>query len=628
MNGLFVVIISALILVLAYRFYGAFIGAKVLTVNQYNVTPAFRFEDGHDYVPTNRYVVFGHHFAAIAGAGPLVGPVIAAQFGYLPGALWILIGGVLAGAVHDCVILFCSMRYDGKSIAEIAKAQINGNVGLATSFAVLFLNILAMAGMAVVIVNALHDSPWGTFTIGMTIPIAIFIGIYMQFLRPGKIKEGTVIGVVLTLLAVLAGPYVQASPTLAPMFTISATGISIALIIYGFVAAALPVWLLLAPRDYLSTYMKIGTIGALALGVIIVGPTIQMPAVTQFVNGGGPVITGPVLPFIFITIACGAISGFHSMIATGTTPKMLMNERSIVPVGYGAMLTESFIAMMALIAATSLIPNDYFAINSTAEHFQALGMQVVDLPQLNAMVGENVAHRPGGAVSLAVGMAFIFSNIPGLDHLMNYWYHFCIMFEALFIMTIIDAGTRVGRYMLQELIGRVWPKFGDTHWTPGSVIASALISGAWGYILLQNNLSVIWPIFGVSNQLLAIITLAISSVVICSLGKSRYVWVTGLPWAFLTVVIFWADFLNMASYIQTGKMLLFVVSAIMLILVIIVSIGSLKKCFELSKTVPRSDATTATVEAEAFKKLQELVATDPRAKRFAELTCKEFRPQQ
>lgn len=613
MNGLFVVIISALILVLAYRFYGAFIGAKVLTVNQYNVTPAFRFEDGHDYVPTNRYVVFGHHFAAIAGAGPLVGPVIAAQFGYLPGALWILIGGVLAGAVHDCVILFCSMRYDGKSIAEIAKAQISDNVGLATSFAVLFLNILAMAGMAVVIVNALHDSPWGTFTIGMTIPIAIFIGIYMQFLRPGKIKEGTIIGVVLTLLAVVAGPAVQASPTLAPMFTISATGISIALIIYGFVAAALPVWLLLAPRDYLSTYMKIGTIGALAIGVIVVGPTIQMPAVTQFVNGGGPVITGPVLPFIFITIACGAISGFHSMIATGTTPKMLMNERSIVPVGYGAMLTESFVAMMALIAATSLIPNDYFAINSTAEHFQALGMQVVDLPQLNAMVGENVAHRPGGAVSLAVGMAFIFSNIPGLDHLMNYWYHFCIMFEALFIMTIIDAGTRVGRYMLQELIGRVWTKFGDPHWTPGSVIASALISGAWGYILLQNNLSVIWPIFGVSNQLLAIITLAISSVVICSLGKARYVWVTGLPWAFLTVVIFWADFLNMASYARTGKMLLLVVSAIMLVLVVIVSIGSLRKCFELSKTVPRSDATTATVEAEAFKKLQELVATDPQA---------------
>ena len=461
----------------------------------------------------------------------------------------------------------------------------------------------------------------------MTIPIALFIGIYMQFLRPGKIKEGTVIGVVLTLLAVVAGPAVQASPTLAPIFTISRHGIDIALIIYGFVAAALPVWLLLAPRDYLSTYMKIGTIGALAIGVIVVGPTIQMPALTQFCAGGGPVITGPVLPYIFITIACGAVSGFHCMISTGTTPKMLMNERSIVPVGYGAMLTESFVAMMALIAATSLVPNDYFAINSTAEHFNALGMQVVDLPQLNAMVGENVAHRPGGAVSLAVGMAFIFSNIPGLDSLMSYWYHFCIMFEALFIMTIIDAGTRVGRYMLQELVGRVWTKFGDPHWTPGAIIASAAISGAWGYILVQGNLSTIWPIFGVSNQLLAIITLAISSVVICSMGKARYVWVTGLPWAFLTVVIFWADFLNMFGlYLPKGEMLLFVVSAIMLILVIIVSISSLRKCFELSKTVPASYTTTKSVEEEGLKKLQELVATDPKAKRFAELTCpKDFK---
>ena len=348
MNGLFLVIISALIFVLAYRFYGAFVAAKVLTVNQYKVTPAFRFEDGHDYVPTNKYVVFGHHFAAIAGAGPLVGPVIAAQFGYLPGALWIILGGVLAGGIHDMVILFASMRYDGKSIAEIAKSQMGGNIGLVTSLAVLFLNILAMAGMAVVIVNALHDSPWGTFTIGMTIPIAIFIGIYMHYLRPGKIREGTIIGVILTLLAVVLGPAVAASPTLAPLFTISPQGIGIALIIYGFVAAALPVWLLLAPRDYLSTYMKIGTIGALALGIIIVMPSIQMPAVTQFIGGGGPVITGPVLPYIFITIACGAVSGFHCMISTGTTPKMLMNERSILPVGYGAMLTESFVGMMAL----------------------------------------------------------------------------------------------------------------------------------------------------------------------------------------------------------------------------------------------------------------------------------------
>ena len=625
MNGLYLVIISALVFVLAYRFYGAFIAAKVLTVNQYKVTPAFRFEDGHDYVPTNKYVVFGHHFAAIAGAGPLVGPVIAAQFGYLPGALWILIGGVLAGAVHDMVILFASMRYDGKSIAEIAKAQIGDKIGLATTFAVLFLNILAMAGMAVVIVNALHDSPWGTFTIGMTIPIAVFVGLYLQFLRPGKIQEATIIGVALVLLAVVVGPSVQASPTLAPLFTISAQGIGIALIIYGFIAAALPVWLLLAPRDYLSTYMKIGTIGALALGIIIVGPAVEMPAVTQFCAGGGPVITGPVIPYIFITIACGAISGFHCMISTGTTPKMLMNERSILPVGYGAMLTESFVGMMALIAACALQPADYFAINSTAAHFQALGMQVVDLPMLNQMVGEDVAHRPGGAVSLAVGMAHIFSRIPGLDHLMNYWYHFCIMFEALFIMTIIDAGTRVGRYMVQELIGRVWPKFGDPQWLPGNIIASALISGSWGYIVLQGSLSTIWPIFGVSNQLLAIITLAISTVVICSMGKARYAWVTALPWAFMTVVIFWADFLNMFEiYLPKGEMLMFVVSAIMAFLVILISVASIKKCLYLAKTVPASYDTTETVESEEIKHLEQLVAQQDdegaRARRFKELT--------
>ena len=621
MNGLFLVIISALVFVLAYRFYGAFIATKVLAVNQYKVTPAFRFEDGHDYVPTNKYVVFGHHFAAIAGAGPLVGPVIAAQFGYLPGALWILIGGVLAGSVHDMVILFASMRYDGKSIAEIAKHQMGGSIGLVTSLAVLFLNILAMAGMAVVIVNALHDSPWGTFTIGMTIPIAVFIGIYMHYLRPGKIREGTVIGVVLTLLAVVLGPSVAASPTLAPLFTISAHGIGVSLIIYGFVAAAMPVWLLLAPRDYLSTYMKIGTIGALALGIIIVMPTIQMPAVTQFVSGGGPVITGPVIPYIFITIACGAISGFHCMISTGTTPKMLMNERSILPVGYGAMLTECFVGMMALIAATSLIPNDYFAINSTAEHFAALNMPVVDLPQLSHMVGEDVAHRPGGAVSLAVGMAFIFSGIPGLDHLMNYWYHFCIMFEALFIMTILDAGTRVGRYMLQELIGRVIPKFADPHWLPGALIASALISGSWGYIVLQGNLSTIWPIFGVSNQLLAIITLAVSSVVICSMGKARYLWVTIIPWVFLTVVIFYADFLNMFEiYLPKGEWLLFSVSAIMAVFVIIISIASIRKCIYLAKTVPASYDTTETVEAVELKRLKEMENSDPAAKHFDEET--------
>ena len=601
MNGLFLVIISALVFVLAYRFYGAFIATKVLAVNQYKVTPAFRFEDGHDYVPTNKYVVFGHHFAAIAGAGPLVGPVIAAQFGYLPGALWILIGGVLAGSVHDMVILFASMRYDGKSIAEIAKHQMGGSIGLVTSLAVLFLNILAMAGMAVVIVNALHDSPWGTFTIGMTIPIAVFIGIYMHYLRPGKIREGTIIGVVLTLLAVVLGPSVAASPTLAPLFTISAHGIGVSLIIYGFIAAAMPVWLLLAPRDYLSTYMKIGTIGALALGIIIVMPTIQMPAVTQFVSGGGPVITGPVIPYIFITIACGAISGFHCMISTGTTPKMLMNERSILPVGYGAMLTECFVGMMALIAATSLVPNDYFAINSTAEHFAALNMPVVDLPQLSHMVGEDVAHRPGGAVSLAVGMAFIFSSIPGLDHLMNYWYHFCIMFEALFIMTLIDSGTRVSRYMLQELIAPVFPKLGNPHFLPGVYLCAAIVSSLWGYLVLQGNIGTIWPLFGVSNQLLATMGLAIGTTVIMRLGHKRYAWVTGIPFVFMAVITVYADYLNIfTNYIPQAKWSLVIISLIMLILFALVVVEAIRSWIRLSG-IPQDYRTEKEVEEDYLK---------------------------
>ncbi|MFC2367415.1 MAG: carbon starvation protein A, partial [Veillonella parvula] len=449
MNGIYLVIASACILILAYRFYGAFIAAKVLTLDQYRPTPAMVHNDGHDYVPTNKWVTFGHHFAAIAGAGPLVGPVIAAQFGYLPGALWILIGSVLAGAVHDMVILFASVRYDGKSIADIAREEISKLAGFGAMLATLFLLIITLAGMAVVVANALHNSPWGFFSVFATIPIAIFIGIYLKWLRPGKIQEATIIGVALIFAAIIYGPNVAASEY-ASWFTYDLQTIEIMLAVYGFFAAALPVWLLLAPRDYLSTYLKIGTIGALALGIIIVMPEIQMPAVTPYIWGGGPVLKGSVFPYIFITIACGALSGFHTVIATGTTPKMLTNEKEILPIGYGAMLTEGFIAMMALIAATALHPDDYFAINSTVESFKALGLKVHELPALSAMVGEDLMHRPGGAVSLAVGMAHIFSRLPNMDHLMGYWYHFCIMFEALFIMTLIDAGTRVGRYLLQE----------------------------------------------------------------------------------------------------------------------------------------------------------------------------------
>lgn len=581
-NGVYLVVVSALILVLAYRFYGAFIAAKVLAVNQYKVTPAVRLEDGSDYVPTNKWVSFGHHFAAIAGAGPLVGPVIAAQFGYMPSFLWILIGGVLAGAVHDMVILFASVRHDGKSLANIVRSEVSPLAGSCALISTLFLLVLALAGMAVVVSNALQNSPWGFFTVSATIPIAIFIGLYLRYLRPGKIQEATVIGVTLVLLSVFVGPYIEHS-AFASWFTWDKKAVDYMLIIYGFFAAALPVWLLLAPRDYLSTYMKVGTIAALAIGIIVVAPEIQMPAFTEFVNGGGPVIKGPVLPYIFITIACGALSGFHALIGTATTPKMLTNEREILPIGYGAMLTESFVAMMALIAATSLHPNDYFAINSTAASFAALNMQPHELTQLSAMVGENVAHRPGGAVSLAVGMAHIFSRIPNMSHLMGYWYHFCIMFEALFILTIIDAGTRSGRYLVQELLGKVYKPFANPHWLPGIAITSALICASWGYIVLQGNLSTIWPIFGVSNQLLGTMVLAICTTVIYRLGRKRYAWVTMIPCFAMAIVTFWADYKNIVDhYIPQQLWLLTIMSLIMGILVVVVLVECVRSWVRLS----------------------------------------------
>ncbi len=604
MNGVYLVIITACVLILAYRFYGAFIAAKVLTLNQFKTTPAVKLDDGHDYVPTNKWVVFGHHFAAIAGAGPLVGPVIAAQFGYLPGTLWILIGSVMAGAVHDMVILFASIRHNGKSIAEIAKAEISKLAGTSALWATLFLLIITEAGMAVVVANSLFNSPWGTFTVGMTIPIAIFIGLYLRYLRPGRIREATIIGVTLILLAVGFGPMVRDSAVLAPYFTFSIVQLEIGIAVYGFLASVLPVWLLLAPRDYLSTYMKIGTIAALAIGIIIVAPEIRMPATSQFLWGGGPVIKGSVIPFVFITIACGALSGFHSLISTGTTPKMLTNERQILPIGYGAMLTESFISMMALIAATSLHPADYFAINSTQEAFQALGLQVQDLPALSAMVGENLMHRPGGAVSLAVGMADVFSKIPFMDQFMGFWYHFCIMFEALFILTLIDAGSRVGRYLLQELLGKVYEPFGDTEWWPGIIFCSAFISVCWGYLVLQGNISEIWPLFGVSNQLLGTITLAIGTAVIYRMGRGRYAWVTMIPCLFMAVITCYADYLNIFdSYIPSGKWLLVLISVIMFVLVAIVMVESIRSWIRYAKTVPQDYRTQAELEAETQREL-------------------------
>lgn len=569
-NAISLVIIAALVLVLAYRYYGAFLATKVLVLDPNRPTPAVTKNDGRDYVPTNKWVTFGHHFAAIAGAGPLVGPVLAAQFGYLPGTIWLLIGAVFAGAVHDMVILLASIRHNGLSIAEIAKKEIGRASGLATSVAVLFILIITMAGLGIAVVNALYESAWGFFTVAATIPIAIFVGLYLRYIRPGRIGEGSFIGVTLVLLAVFVGPWVQAS-SFAHWFVFNPQQLAVMMAIYGFVAAALPVWLLLAPRDYLSTYMKIGTIAALAVGILIVQPVIKMPAITQFVHGGGPIIPGPVWPFMFITIACGAISGFHSLISTGTTPKMLANEQEIRAVGFGGMLVESFVALMALIAATSLHPADYFAINTAPAIFAKLGMQVQDLPILSQMVGEQIAGRPGGAVSLAVGMASIFSSIPGMKHLLSFWYHFAIMFEALFILTTIDAGTRVGRYIIQELGGMVYKPLKNVNWTPGVIFSSALMSFSWGYLLYGGSISTIWPMFGVANQLLASMALAIGTTVLFRMGKGKYAWTTIVPMCFLAVTVLAAGYLNITTnYLPKGNYLLAGASGFMMILVVFV----------------------------------------------------------
>ena len=461
MNSLTLVFVALMVFALAYRFYGLFIAQKVLGLDPSRPTPAVVMEDGQDYHVTNKYVLFGHHFAAIAAAGPLIGPVLAAQFGYLPGALWIIIGAVVAGAVHDMVVLFASVRHKGQSLSTIASSLVGPRAGTVASFAILFILILTLAGLSIAVVNAMFESPWGTWTVLCTIPIAIIMGVYMELLRPGDVRGGSVIGVALLFLCIISGPYVAANPTLSWLLTFSKPQLSIFIPVYGFVASALPVWLLLCPRDYLSTYLKIGTITLLAIGIAVVHPEFKMPSITQFVHGGGPIVPGAVYPFLFITIACGALSGFHAIIGTGTTPKMVGNERDILFIGYGAMLVEGFVAIMALTAACVLVPADYFAINSPAPVFEKLGMSVVNLPELSQAVGEQLQGRPGGAVSLAVGMAYIFGSVPIFKGLMAYWYHFAIMFEAVFILTAVDTGTRVGRYLLQEMIGKVVPKFNE-----------------------------------------------------------------------------------------------------------------------------------------------------------------------
>ena len=534
------------VMVIFYRYYHGFIAAKVAVLDDSRKTPAYTMYDGQNYYPTNKWVLFGHHFAAITGAGPLIGPVLAAQFGVLPGYLWILIGVVLAGAVQDFIIFFASVRHGGKSLAEIAKSEVSTVTGFVASIAVLFILVIALAGLGLAVVNALAESSWGVFTIGSTVPIAFFMGLYMYRFRKGRIVEATVIGVILLILAVFFGKDVAHS-SFAHYFTLSKTNITLFILGYGFIASILPVWLLLCPRDYLSSFMKIGTIAFLAIGIIIVNPELKMPIVTDYIKGGGPIIPGAVFPFVFITIACGAISGFHALVASGTSPKMVSRESDIKSIGFIAMLIEGFIAILALIAATALFPGDYFAINVPDPIFQTLGHQVVNLGHLSHQVGENLAGRTGGAVSLAVGMAQIFTALPGMGHLMDYWYHFAIMFEALFILTTIDTGTRVARFMIQEFGGRFYKPFEKVDHLPSAIIASALISVAWGYFVLTGSISTIWPMFGTANQVLAGIALCVGTTYIIRLGRAKYAWVTMVPMAFVMATTLSAAWMNIVD---------------------------------------------------------------------------------
>lgn len=581
-NALTIVFASLCVFAIAYRFYGLFLAQKVLSLDAARQTPAIRQADGKDYVATDRYVLFGHHFAAIAAAGPLLGPVLAAQFGYMPGLLWILIGCVLAGGVHDMVVLFCSVRHRGRSLAYIASTEVDKRTGFVASWAVLAILILTLAGLSIAVVNAMHDSLWSTYTVAATIPIAILMGLYMQIWRKGDVKGATLIGVVLLVLCLLSGPWVAAHPEYFGWLDIDRKTMSVLIPIYGFFASVLPVWLLLLPRDYLSTFLKIGTIGALAIGIAFVMPEFKMPAFTDFVSGGGPIVGGPVIPFIFITIACGALSGFHATIGTGTTPKMIGNERDVLFVGYGAMLMEGFVAVMALVAACVLVPADYFAINAAPEKFAQLGMSVVDLPALEAEVQETLAGRPGGSVSLAVGMAHIFSKVPFMESLMAYWYHFAIMFEAVFILTAVDAGTRVGRFFLQEMMGKVWPRFADKNWVPGIIITSALFTGSWGYLVYSGDIGSIWPLFGICNQLLASVTLLIGTTVILRLNKAKYAWVTGVPGVFMTFITFWAGiWLIVNQYLPAKQYLLASLSVLVMVLMSFVIVGTIRRWMAL-----------------------------------------------
>jgi carbon starvation protein len=543
MRALYLILPVLCILAIAYRYYSAFIAARILALDDSRITPAHERNDGQNYHPTHRLVLFGHHFAAISGAGPLIGPVLAAQFGYAPGLIWLVAGVCLAGAVHDCIVLWASVRHGGRSLAEIAREEIGPVAGITAAVAILFIIVIALAGLGLAVVNALQESAWGTFTIGTSIPLALFMGLYMYRFRKGRIAEATVIGVIGLCLAVILGKPLAAS-AFGAWFQLSREQLIVAMGAYGFIASVLPVWMLLCPRDYLSSFLKIGTIAFLVIAVMVVNPTLEMPALTEFAGGGGPIIPGPLFPFTFITIACGAISGFHSLIASGTTPKMIDRESDIRPIGYGAMLMEGLVGIVALVAAAAMFPGDYFAINTVPATFAELGMPTVNLPELEAAVGESVQGRTGGAVSLAVGIAQIFSGLPGMRGLMDYWYHFAIMFEALFILTTIDTGTRVARFLVQEFLGRFYAPMGRQDWLPGSLVSTAAVVTAWGYFIWTGSISTIWPMFGIANQLLAAVALAVGTTIIINMGKGRYAWVTLVPLAFVATTTLTAGVLS------------------------------------------------------------------------------------